>query len=302
MRLTKQIRRGIVYYGIRLFIFIFNHVPRNVALALGSGLGQFAWLILKRDKERIDKNLHIAYGTRFSAEERNEIGKQFFVNTGKNIVDIARFKKHLRTELLPLVEVVGKENLDAAFAKGKGLIGVTGHLGNFELLAAYIASTGHPIAVIGRELYDKRIDAVIVANRRLAGLTQFYTTDSPKKILAWLKNNGGLGILIDTDSDKVRSISVPLFGHPNNTPVGQSVFGLRTGTALLPMCCVRIADERYRVIIQPPVLIPDGDDFNANVFTITKACLHELEKMIDTYRDQWIWLHNRWPDLKPPET
>lgn len=256
---------------------------------------------MKRDRQRIDKNLHLAYGTRLSADERKEIGKRFFINTGKNIADIARFRKHLHSELLPLVEIVGKENLDAAFAKGKGLIGVTGHLGNFELLAAYIGSK-HPIAVIGRELYDRRIDALVVANRQLANLTQFYTTDSPKKILTWLKNNGGLGILIDTDSDKVRSISVPLFGHPNNTPVGQSVFGLRTGTVLLPMCCVRIPGGRYRVIIGPPIEPPLGDDFDANVYTVTAACMQELEQMIDTYRDQWIWLHDRWPDLQPAET
>jgi KDO2-lipid IV(A) lauroyltransferase len=133
----------------------------------------------------------------------------------------------------------------------------------------------------------------------LAGLTQFYTTDSPKKILAWLKNNGGLGILIDTDSDKVRNVSVPLFGHSNNTPVGQSVFGLRTGTALLPMCCVRISHERYRVIIKPAVPLPEGDNFDENVYTVTAACMQELQEMIDTYKDQWIWLHNRWPDINP---
>ena len=196
------------------------------------------------------------------------------------------------------------EYFDAAYRRGKGVIGVTGHIGNFELLAAYVQGLGHEVAVIGRELYHPGLNRLLVENREAVGLTNITTTESPKRALEWLRKGRVLGVLIDTDSSRVRGMFVPMFGRWSNTPVGQTVLGLRAGAAFLPIACLRTENNRYRVIIRPPVEVERSGDFEADVYNVTLKCTRALEKIIGDHRDQWIWLHNRWRTQRqhPPLT
>ena len=175
---------------------------------------------------------------------------------------------------------------------------ITGHIGNFELTAIHLANIGYKVGAIARELYDKRLNRLLENNREALNVRMVDTKESPLKIVRLLKKGYAIGVLIDTDSMRVRSIFVPAFGRLSNTPVGQSVLGLRTGAAFVPLACVRIG-KKYKLIIKPEVTIERTDDFDKDLYNITKRCTEELEKIITEYKDQWIWLHDRW--LTKPE-
>jgi Kdo2-lipid IVA lauroyltransferase/acyltransferase len=294
MKFRKRLKRNIVWSVAWSFDRLLNILPRGAAVALGSWIGLTAWAILRRDRYRIDLHLRLAYKDRLSDRERRQIGRNFFVNTGKNIVDVIRVRKHLADEIMPLVTIDGLDHFDKAYNAGKGLVGITGHLGNFELLAACMAARGYKIGVIGREQADDRIDRWIVEHRKSAGLVNFATTESPRRVLAWLREGNVLGVLIDTDSVRIRGRFVPFFGRMSNTPVGQTILGLRTGAAFMPMACVRTGDNRYKVIFKPPIEYDASLPEDELVQSVTLKCAKALEEIIDTYRDQWIWLHNRW--------
>ncbi len=293
MKLKKRIKHSLTVIFVRLTILIFNLIPRSMAIRCGSTIGILAWKILKKEQQNVFNNLTTCYGDKLSDSEKYHIGKNFFINSGKNLADMLRFKKYFHSQIKNLVEVEGLEHFDRAYKRGKGLVGVTGHIGNFELLAIWIQNLGYDIAVIGREMYEKRLDKILTENRTSLGLTNFYTTDSPKHIIKWLNSGKALGVLIDTDSMRVRNMFIPFFGKPSNTPVGQSMIGLKTGSAFVPMACVRIDNNKYKIIIKPEVTIEPSGDFEKDVYNITHKCTQELEKIIDTYRDQWIWIHNR---------
>jgi KDO2-lipid IV(A) lauroyltransferase len=141
---------------------------------------------------------------------------------------------------------------------------------------------------------DPRLDDWLTGNRRAVGLTNFSTTESPRRILGWLKEGKVLGVLIDTDSSRVRGMCVPFFGRPANTPVGQTLLGLRTGAAFVPICCVRQPYNRYLIKIEPPINISTNLTDDALVEDVTSKCANALERFVRTWPDQWIWLHNRW--------
>jgi Kdo2-lipid IVA lauroyltransferase/acyltransferase len=294
MRLGKRIKRSVVYLLVKFFFFFINIIPRRLALKIGSGIGKLTWRFSKKDRSQIEKNLSWVYKDQLTPKQRDEISREFFIFSGKNLIDVLRFKKHFKTELLPLVTVEGIEYLHEAFKRGKGLLGISGHIGNFELLAAYLSTLGYDAAVIAREMYDKRIDEILVSNRTSIGLTNISTTDSPIKIVKWLKKNGGVGVLIDTDSHRVKSEFIEWFGKPAYTPVGQTMLGIKTGSAFIPMACVRIDDNRYHIIIKPIIDIPLTGDISIDTKEITSACVRELEQIINDYKSQWIWLHDRW--------
>ncbi|MDH4035565.1 MAG: lysophospholipid acyltransferase family protein, partial [candidate division Zixibacteria bacterium] len=236
----------------------------------------------------------MVYDDRLTDSECRSIGRGFFVKSGKNLVDLLRCPKHYHTEIAPLIDVEGLDHFDRAYKRGHGVIGVTGHIGHFELLAIYFAQIGYKASAIGREMYDPKLDELLEARRRANGVTIFATTDSPRGILKWLRDGGVLGVLMDVDSIRVRSEFVPFFGRPALTPVGQTIVGLKTGAAFVPVACVRTENNRYKIVVKPEIPVAPSGDFDRDVITVTAACNRALEPIIDQYRDQWIWLKNRW--------
>ena len=277
MRLSKELKHNLVFRLAEITIAVINLLPRRTALFVGSALGLLAWGVLVRERYRVFRHLSLVYGDCLSNTEKSHIGRSFFINSGKNLIDVIRLQKHYDYEIKPLVRIEGREHWDRAYSKGKGVIGITGHIGNFELLAVHMASLGYRIAVIGRELYDTRIDQLLVANREALGLANIATTDSPRKLLQWLKEGGAVGILIDTDSSRVRGIFIPVFGRLAQTPVGQSILALKTGAALLPMVCLRNEDNTYRIVIKPEITVDRTGDSDRDVYNLTLKSSRILE-------------------------
>jgi KDO2-lipid IV(A) lauroyltransferase len=213
---------------------------------------------------------------------------------GKNLVDFIRLPDRYESELRPLIEVEGLEHFDQAYRRGKGVITVTGHIGNFEMLAAYFSALEYRTAAIFREMYDDHLNNILIKRREKAGLTTISTTDSPRVILKWLKDGGVLGVLMDNDSHRVRSVLVPFMGRLANTPIGHIMVGLKTGAAFVPLACLRTPDDRYKIIVRPEIVPIRTEDLEADVLEMTRRCNQELEKIINDHPTQWIWFHNRW--------
>ena len=292
-RFRKRLKNNAIYLGVSAVSAFFNAVPREVAVFIGSLFGFLGYLLYSKDRYRADRHLRFAFGDKLSPMERNKIIRRMFINFGANFSDAVRIKKYFHSELRPVIDVEGIEYFEEVYNRGRGVIGVTGHIGNFELLAAYFAGVGYKAAAIGRELYDKRLNALLVTNRESLGLVNIDTKDSPRRILECLKSGYVLGVLIDTDSFRVRGKMIPSFGRLSNTPVGQSIIGLRSGAGFVPVVCVRNG-RKYKVIVKPEVTIERSDDFETDVYNITKKCTEALEGIINEYKDQWIWMHNRW--------
>lgn len=294
MRLSKRMRRWAVYRLATSSIWLLNRIPRSASQAIGAWLGLVAWSLSAKQRHRISRHLGLAYGETLTRAQKAEIGRRFFINSGKNLADFVRFRQHFWDELAPLVTIEGIEHYRKAFEAGKGVIGVTGHIGHFEMLAARLAMEPYPVAVIAREMYDPRLDRLLVGTREAVGLTNVPTTASPRVLLEWLKKNGIIGVLIDTDSFRVRSEFINWFGRPANTPIGLTLIGLRAGAAFIPAACIRKPGNRYHVVIKEQVRVERTKDLEADARRLTAACVRELEKVIDAHKDQWIWPHNRW--------
>lgn len=294
MKLKKRLKRASVRQLARSAEAAFNLVPRRLALFVGALMGLIAWRLLPREQHMVRRLLRLVLGDQLTAPQRHNISRDLFIASGKNLADFLRLPKYFEKEVKPLIAVDGIEHLDNAYKRGRGVIGVTGHLGNFELLAMYIASLGYRCAVIGRELYDPYLNRLLVRRRQLAGLTNIATTDSPRRFLSWLKSGGIVGTLVDIDSFRIRSIMAPAFGRLSNTPIGPTMLGLRAEAAFVPIACLRTDDNRYKVVVRPEIKIERTDDFEADVRCMTGRCNLELEKLIAIDLSQWIWYHNRW--------
>lgn len=261
---------------------------------MGGWLGLAGWKIISKDQRLIFRHLGLCYNGTMSAPEKVNMGQRFFINSGRNIADMLRFQKYYDREISDLIEVEGLEHFDSAYKRGKGVFGISGHLGNWELLAVYLAKQGYKVGVISRPLADNNLNELLVENRKKLGITNFYASDSPMGVVKWLKSGGAVGVLIDTDSARVKGEFIPIFGRLAKVPVGQTVIAIELGAALVPMACLRTLNNNYKVIIRPEIPINNTTDIRKDIYRITQSSSHELEKLIKQYPDQWIWMHNRW--------
>jgi len=294
MKLTQKIRRFLVYSITRFSSVLFNLIPRKLANFLGGWVGLAAWKLITKDQRLIFRHLSLCYNGSLTVREKVNIGQRFFINSGRNISDLIRFENHYDRDIHGLIDVEGMAHFDNAYKKGKGVFGITGHLGNFELLAVFLAKCGYRIGVVSRPLADNKLNEMLITNRKKMGIANFYASENPIGVVKWLKSGGAIGVLIDTDSSRVKGDFFPFYNRLSKLPVGQSVMALRLGSPLVPIACVRYGNNRYKVIIRPEIPINNTGDLKNDINRITRSCSLELETMIRTYPDQWIWMHNRW--------
>lgn len=293
MIISKEFKRALVYNIVRFLAAVLNTIPRSTALFIGSIAGNMAYLFSHHDRFKAERNVYLAFGRELTQSQIRSVARRSFISMGKMAVDVIRIRRHYVHELKRLIDVEGLEHLKNVYDRGRGVIIPTGHVGNFELSAVYFAQAGYKVGVIGRELYDPRLDELIRGNREKMGMKVFDTRQSPREMIRWLRGGGMLGVLMDTDSFRVRSIFVPVFGRLSHTPVGQSILALRTDTPVVPIVCLRDG-KRYRIKVSPEIKMDRTGNFERDVYNLTEKCTRIWENIVMENKDQWIWIHNRW--------
>lgn len=257
-------------------------------------MGKLAYLLIGDARRRTLSNLRLAFGEKMKGKKLRKLGSQVFENVGKNVADAVRIKRMKWEDINKITEIEGLKHFDQAYKLGKGVIALTGHIGNFELLAAWFSLRGYKVSVIGRELYDPRLDRLLVESRESVGLENIPSTAGVKPILKALKAGRVLGVLADQDSSRVRGVFVDFFDRQARTPVGPFILPYKTGSPIIPIAIVRIPKNRYKIIVKPQVELVFSEDREQDITNITQRCTRLFESIIREYPDQWLWMHDRW--------
>jgi len=274
-------------------------LPIRVSRPLGGFAGNVAYFVLGRYRRIALENLSIAFGSLKTPLEIRRIAGKVFENLGKNAAEMLGFPKLNSGNIDRLVEITGLDKVDKALGAGKGVIVITGHFGNWELLALSIRVKGYHGAVIGRRIYFYKYDAFLNYLRGTHDVNVIYRDDSPKKILRVLKSNGIIGILADQDVDSVDGVFVPFFGRDAYTPSGPVLLARASGAVLMPAFIVR-RDGRHTLVFEDPVELEDTGDKERDLAANTMKWSAVVESYIRRYPEQWVWMHRRWKTKKRP--
>jgi KDO2-lipid IV(A) lauroyltransferase len=293
-QIKKRIKNWFLFRLITTIISLLNILPRNFAISAGGFLGKLAYLLIGNARRKTLSNLSPAFDKEMNEAKLRKLACRVFENVGKNVADAVRLKKIGWEDIERITEIEGLEYFDEAYGAGKGVIGFTGHIGNFELMAAYFSLRGYKLSVIGRELYDPRLDRLLVESRESTGLENIPSSAGVKPILKALRAGKILGMLADQDSSRVRGVFVNFFGRPARTPVGPALLAYKTGSPIVPMAIVRKDKNKYKIIIKPPVELTFSENREKDITDVTQKCTQVLESIIREYPDQWLWMHDRW--------
>jgi KDO2-lipid IV(A) lauroyltransferase len=289
----KRIKNWLIYRFVQLLTFWVARLPRGAALKFCAYLGRLAFWVVGHARRVTQENLSRVFGWPLGDPRLTEMAREVFINAGKNLADLMRMHRMNRSHIDGLIRIKGQHHVDQAMAQGRGLIAVTGHIGNWEFLAIWFGIKGYPVNVVIRRVYDPRLDRILNELRKNANVRGISRETGAKEMLRILRRGEALGVLMDQDT-KVRGVFVPFFGHAAYTPVGPVVLAMRTGAAVVPMAIHRQRDETYLITVEQPLeLIRTGND-EEDILANTAACTAALERFIRMDPAQWVWMHDRW--------
>ncbi len=298
-RLVQKATRLTIFAVLRALAFGARYLSWQWGVRLGKGFGQLCFYLLPAMRRRSLTHLERAFGT---TPALKGLAKHNFRHLGQLLFETLMLSYLPSTALASLVEIEGEGYLKEAVARGSGVILITGHIGNWEMMGAALAAAGYPMNVIGATLYDSRLNAWLLALRGRFHIKTIVrgSLSASKEILTALRSGGILAFLIDQDT-RAKGVFVNFFGEPAHTPVGAAALALRSGASALCAFITRLPNNQHRVTFKKPFLITPTKDATADIRRYTERFTADIEQQIRLAPEQWVWIHRRW-NRKPNVT
>lgn len=283
-RLSHALETALVYiiYGF------FRILPLDAASAAGGALLRCIGprLGISRVARR---NLDLAFPEK-TAEEKQEIIKGMWENLGRVVGEYPHLQR-----IASRAEFVGGDH--AAALKGKPAIFFAAHLANWEVCPVRGRVEGLPVHVVYRKPNNPWVDGLLQRARSAGAVGHIGKgASSAREILAVLKRNGAVGMLLDQKMNE--GIPVPFFGHDAMTAPALAHFALRRGYPVHPMRIERLGGVKFRVTLYPAIGISPTGDEAADIRRIMGQVNAVIESWIRERPEQWLWIHRRWPESK----
>ena len=283
-----------IYKTIKLFIWLLGKLPMGVAQFFSDSIGILWFHADARHRNITLKNLEQAYGKELSSDQILNLGKRVFKNIASILFEVA-WSIHLdKKELMKHFTIKGVDNVKKAHEKGRGIIAVTCHMGNFELLIAGFGAAGFNKGYgVYRKLDFKPMERLILEIRQRFGVQMIPLKGASRKIDSILKNGGVMGTLLDQNVDYYQGPFVNFFGKPACTNDGLASMALRTEAPVVPMYTAR-KNRKFIIEFLPELKLQKTSDRIKDIENNTQSFTSAIEFMVRKYPDQYFWVHNRW--------
>ena len=274
-----------------------NILPHRVALGLGTLMGALLWALSKRKVDRAEARCVSVLGVGVTIARG--IVRSSYINLGRSAMEFARLAR-LRARLSSLVVIEGKEHLDEAIARGKGVLMMTAHMGNWELGGARMVAEGYAIAPIytPQRAAGGLNDLVSTLRTSGAGMEMIPSEGfGMREIIRALRKEKLLIFLQDLDARK-EGVVVPFLGLPSSTAVGIVKMHRRFDAPIVPVLALRNPDGVTHTVRVYEILSDlrdeDGSLFGVNMEKSLKMCNNIIAGWVTEHPEQWMWLLDRW--------
>jgi KDO2-lipid IV(A) lauroyltransferase len=279
-------------------------LPASLAYRAACWRGDLHFRYRAGKRAEIVRNLRLVLGDELSLDEAERLARDFFRFRSCQIIDMMRLRGHARA-LGKLVEIRGREHLDAALAAGHGAILCSAHFGSHTSAFSLLHASGFPVTSIGRWHWnytpgltsvERRFCDLVWARRVLRHRQRPMIEPSPGRVqvaaqaAAALRANEVVTICSDAaplDADLTRTIEVPLLGRQARLLPGVVTLARLTGAPILMAFVHRSADYRHQVLEISPSVPLDGE-----TATAFGRCVAAMEAAIRTSPAQWIFWHS----------
>ncbi len=288
------------YFFLRLVYFFFSHLPFFAAKHFADGLAFVVGSLIGYRKKVVIENLTRIYGQNWPRPQKQFLRETYrhFIYLWMELMQTPKltpetFKRRIRVENIDVL----REALD----EGRGVLLLTGHLGNFEWINSGVSLMGFPFAGITKKQSNPHINTFVTALREKWGSTIIHTREGMREGLRFLKKGGILGLAADQYAGS-RGVTVKMFGLDTPTFAGPAVFHLRTGAPLVFIAAERTAYGRFTFHFEKMECPRFQETSDEAIAAIMQCYNNYLEKWIRRYPEQYFWTHRRWKNLMSPES
>jgi KDO2-lipid IV(A) lauroyltransferase len=272
---------------------LIGRLPIGMAQALGAGLGRIAyWILPGRRRVALD-NLTLVFGDTLSPEARATLARQSFEHLGMTAMECCRLFFGPAERLFARVRGQGLEYIGQAMARGRGIFFLTGHFGNWELLAATHGLAGFGLSVVVRPLDNPYLDTLIARARERSGLRAISKREAVQGVREALARGECIGILLDQDAGRDGEF-VPFLGRPASTSRALAVLALKTRAPVLPAFIHRLPDGGHELVLDPEIPLAITGDLDHDIHVNTARFTAAIERHVRAHPEQWFWVHRRW--------
>lgn len=287
-----------IYLAIVVGLWIVRIVPSRLVFLCSGGLANLGFYLFHRFRKRSVENLRLALGDRLDMGETAKMVQKSLRNFFRDFVEIGYSLSVRPQELQREIAVVGWEHLEGALAKGKGVIALSAHLGNFFLVGTRLAIEGCPTHVLVNPPRNENLRELLVQYRLKAGKRTIHARPRQQafyELLRVLRRNE-VAVVIADEYRSGRGICVPFFGRTVLARRGPATLALRSGAAVVPVCLIRGRSDQLTLIIEPEMELLRSGNVNEDIVENTLRITQWLERVVRSYPDQWNWMNVRWQE------
>lgn len=294
-KIRKSIGRFFAWLGLTFCSLIIRVIPGRWLYGFAQGAAKIGYRLARRQRRIALESLSIAFGNDKTKEEKEKIARDCFIYMAKSGLEMMYLMD--KPQLLKRkVKIVGREHLDQALARGKGVILVSAHFGNFPLMLVGLCLQGYTTAAIMRPMRDTRVEKFFMEKRSKLGVKTIYS--QPRKecvdnTIRSLRNNELVFIPLDQNFG-TSGVFVDFFGTKAATATGPAVLARRTKATILPCFIVRQKDETHKIICEPPLELDEGRTEQESILSNIQKLTSIIESYIRRYPTEWGWIHRRW--------
>jgi KDO2-lipid IV(A) lauroyltransferase len=295
-QLDLSFKDRVLFYLMAGILHVLSLIPDFLLYPIGIAIGFIGYCLDRRHIPIGMKNLAIAFPER-SAAERRRILRASYINLGRGGAELVRLGGFFSQRLKRRVEYHRFDYWGEVMARhpGRGLLILSAHFGNFELLAAGHAMHGFQINLVHHTQRFLAGDALITFVRERAGVEIIRKHAAARAVLKALRRNETVGIPFDQNAKRSEAVFVPFFNEPAATTSGLARLVAISGAPVVPAFIVREPDMRsHRIEIQDEVPIQRSGDAAADIEENTRRFVKVVEDMVRRYPEQFLWTHRRY--------
>ena len=277
----------------RAVIGFFGSIPLDRSSALGGWLGR---TILRRShlSGRARENLAAAF-PEMPASARETIIGEMWDNLGRTVAEYAHLDKLSIHGQPPRIDLAGLEHVERALATGRGIIFISAHFANWEVMPFAAKQYGVEGGTVYRPVNNPFVDRWLVRARQKNGPEEQIAKGAlgTRRIFTLLRAGKAIFMLVDQKTNE--GVAAPFFGRDAMTTPVPAALALKLGAVILPTSNERLGGARFRMTVHPAIEFPSRSDHGRDVLALTASINKAIEDCVRYRPSQWLWIHRRWP-------
>lgn len=294
-----RLRILLEYAAIRGVLGAVRLLPRRPAFWLTDRMGDIAYAVDREHRLVAQKNLAVVFGGAPEDPEHQHRARMVFRHFMRVAAEFALLPQMIKQRGLDdVIQVEGRENVEQALSPGKGVIVFTGHVGNWEVVAAAAEPLGLKIHSVGRSMDNPLLDRFLIRERTRYARSVIPKEGGLREIVRVLRSGEAVAMLLDQHAGR-SGIDVDFLGRPASTFRAAAELSVRFGLPMLGGFGIRVdGTPRFKLTFDPPLLPVSGADKDQEVRRLTQAASDAIAERVMSSPEQWNWLHRRWRKQK----